>query len=51
MELEVLFDVGGERGREYMSRKLVEAVKGMAVASDTAEKSGQGLEDGKTGRL
>ena len=42
---------GGVRGKEEMSGKLVGAGNGMAVASDTVEKSGQGLEEVGTGTL
>lgn len=42
--------MGGVRGREVTSRMFVVGVGNkVAVASDTVEKSGQGLDDGGTG--
>ena len=41
----------GVSGSEDSSSKVVGMGNGMAVASDTAEKSGQGLDDGGTGRF
>lgn len=46
-------EVDGESGREPMWGKLVGLGNGIgrAVASETAEKSGQGLDDENTGKL
>lgn len=44
----------GESGEEPMAGKFVgfeNGAGGMAVASDTVEKSGHGLDDAKTGKF